>query len=67
MRRSQGDLKRQLLGARRKPIYKKGKHTEKTDEAFGSFQEGEGLDALIGDGDLCEGLRRHGGSGLAKR
>jgi hypothetical protein len=45
---------------------KRGTHTEKTDEALGSFQEGECVDALIGDGDLCEGLRRRGRSGLGE-
>ena len=42
-------------------MQKKGIHTEKTDEALGSLQEGEGVDALIGDGNLCEGLGRRGG------
>jgi hypothetical protein len=36
----------------------KGRHTEKADEAFRSTQEGGGVDASIGDGDVCEGLIR---------
>jgi len=36
----------------------KGRHTEKADEANRSTQEGEGVDAGIGDGDVCEGLIR---------
>jgi hypothetical protein len=47
-------------------ICKKMTHTEKTDEALGSLQEGECVDALIGDGDLCEGLKRRGRSGLGE-
>jgi hypothetical protein len=46
------------LDARRKTIYKKRRHTEKTDEALGSLQEGEGVDTLISDGNLCEGLKK---------
>jgi hypothetical protein len=42
-------------------------HTEKTDEAFGGLQEGEGVDALIGDGDVGEGLGKKGSSGQAWR
>lgn len=49
-----------------KMICKKMTHTEKTDEALGSLQEGECVDALIGDGDLCEGLKRRGRSGLGE-
>jgi hypothetical protein len=33
-------------------------HTEKADEAFRSTQEGEGVDACIGDGDVRERLIR---------
>jgi len=43
-----------------------GIHTEKTDEAFGSLQEGEGVDALIGDRNVCEGLRRRGQTWLGE-
>ena len=33
------------------------KHTEKANEALRSLQEGEGGDAFICNGDICEGLR----------
>jgi hypothetical protein len=36
----------------------KGRHTEKADEALRSTQEGGGVDACIGDGDICERLIR---------
>jgi len=72
MRWNQGDLSgRRLLtrtrGERgRKKRGCEGGHTKKTDEAFGGLQEGDGVDACIGDGDVCEGLwqARRGGVGL---
>lgn len=36
----------------------KSRHTEKAYEAFRSTQEGEGVDACIGDGDVCKRLIR---------
>jgi len=62
MRRSQGDLETKKI-ARREKEKRRAKviHTKKTDEAVGSFQEGEGVDALIG-GNVCEGLRKKDGS-----
>jgi hypothetical protein len=45
------------LDAMRRRICKGG-HTEKADEAFRSTQESNGIDASIGDGDICEGLIR---------
>lgn len=33
------------------------KHTEKANDALRSLQEGEGVDACVGNGDICEGLR----------
>ena len=62
MRRSQGDLETKKI-ARREEEKRRAKviHTKKTDEAVGSFQEGEGVDALIGDGNVCEGLRKKDG------
>jgi hypothetical protein len=59
-RKRERGRERLSLDARRKTIYKKRTHTEKTDEALGSLQEGEGVDALIGDGNLCEGLEKEG-------
>jgi hypothetical protein len=62
MRWSQGDLEtdNHSLDAGRENGCTKETHTEKTDEAFGGLQEGEGVDALIGDGDVGEGLGRRG-------
>lgn len=33
------------------------KHTENANEALGRLQEDEGVDACVGNGDICEGLR----------
>lgn len=57
MRWSQGDLKWMLTRCDGRRICK-GRHTEKADEALRSLQEDEGVDASIGDGDVCEGLIR---------
>jgi hypothetical protein len=57
MRRIQGYLKWVLTQCERRWICK-GRHTEKADEALRSTQEGQGVDASIGDGDVCEGLIR---------
>jgi hypothetical protein len=57
MRWSQGYLKWVLTRCKRRRIYK-GRHTEKADEAFRSTQEGGGVHASIGDGDVGEGLIR---------
>jgi hypothetical protein len=57
MRWSQGDLKWVLTRCERRRICK-GRHTEKADEAFRSTQEGDGVDASIGDGNVCERLIR---------
>jgi hypothetical protein len=67
MRRSQGDLETKRIARReKKKRHVTGIHTKKTDEAFGSLQEGEGVDALISDGNIREGLRRRVRLGLAK-
>jgi hypothetical protein len=57
MRWNQGDLKWVLNRCEGRRICK-GRHTEKADEAFRSTQEGEGVYASIGDGNVCEGLIR---------
>lgn len=69
MRWSQGYLEtdNHSLDAGRENGCTKETHTEKTDEAFGGLQEGEGVDALIGDGDVGEGLGKKGSSGQAWR
>jgi hypothetical protein len=64
MRWSQGYLKQVLTRCERGTICKGG-HTEKADEAFRSTQEGEGVDACIGDGDVCERLIRRSDSRIS--
>ena len=60
MRWSQGDLVTEKKKVQREKGNRCAKkvHTKKTDETLGSLQEGEGVDALISDGNVCEGLGR---------
>jgi hypothetical protein len=37
--------------------YAREKHTKNANEALGSLQEDEGVDACVGNGDICEGLK----------
>jgi hypothetical protein len=57
MRWSQGYLEQTLTRGSRGTTCKGG-HTEKADDALRSTQEGEGVDACIGDRDVCERLIR---------
>ena len=58
MRWSQGYLDTEKIARREKEERcAKVIHTKKTDEAVGSFQKGEGVDAFISDGNVREGLR----------
>lgn len=51
------EISEHIIAQRReRKLICKGGHTEKTDEAIRSLQEGEGVDAFIGDGNLCERL-----------
>ncbi len=59
MRSSQGDLVQTDYSLdRRWRRDAREKHTEKANEAIRSLQEGDSVDACVGNGDSREGLRK---------